>query len=1422
MTRSSNRIRLELERLEERTVPTIFINPAFKPQVVLKGGGALSDTPIYLIFVGDDWQGGSQQLRSNIDQAARTVFHNASPYLAGLEEYGTDGNAWIAGDIQRSMDFSDPNQIDSEVQTLLQQLISDPFSGVPAPGNGVTPAYAFITPPSVSIPDAAGYHDWQQGLSYIVAGTNPGDAGTSNPLDAAMVDLSHEVAETITDPHANHDLTGADLIPATNAPDAGDGGNEIADYEAGVYYGRDDGVLVQAYYSNNLGKYILPSDTLQSLTLTPHWNGDTFENYSMTVSGDQFGPLWGVYNDTITLDQDAEGGVIVNLNGDVFSFQPGDIADVTVNAGQGNDTVNVEDTAPGEPVYLYLGSGTDTVNISPSGQWWGKMQSTVGVNGNGSTTLNIYDQADGWDPTYTLGTAFGGGFVNNSVANPIFYGGVKTLNAYGGQGGGNWSVQGGMSGTAINLYGNSGADTFNVGQSSAALTLPGPLSVDGGAGSNTLTFDDRASSFSFMNWYNFAAGSITRDGANVIGGGLFNDNIVSLSYGNVQSLTVWGARSVSSYGVAQIASGTPVTLHTGASGSSVNVGDGNNTFGGIGDDLTVYGGNASDTIVLNDQGTADTPSTRHSPAWTVDAGMVMRADTIQRRFGFSWSLTTVSHTVFYSGVGSVTVNGSTTDKNTFTVRSTAGNTPVTLTAGNAGDQFNLGDANNNLDFFAGTLTLNGGTGSDSIMVNDQADVDSTDPPRLVYDLQNQSQLPNGQVLLRTDTNPNAVPPADVEFGNIENVTLNASPYGNEIDIDSTRATTAVTINAGSAADSIVLGSGNDRIGAVVGPLTVHGAGGNDALKLYDDATTAARAYTITGSKIGWAPLGTTPVPTHITYDGLASVEIDGGSGGNLFIVSGSRAATTLKSGAGADTIQIAGSASPFAGPLAVDGQAGVNTLDYSKFTGTAIVDLPLGAATVIARGIKNIRNVTGGNGNDMFVGDGTGNVLTGGTGRSILIAGAGAGTLKGNAGQDLLVGGTTNYDTNLTALKAILAEWTSTSDYAIRVQHLLQGGGANGTTRLSATTFTNNGGVNTMTGAGDLDLFYGVKARDNHDWNGSLGEVFVENPAQVSFRIDAHLLSLPLLTLDDTTPVYTKTPASFSVAPGVHTLWDYYGSGSTITFTVRADGTVTYDSSFAGILSGQGTNTLTVRGKTIKIDAHTVSMSFMTMDIGTARPTASTFPFTVLPGPQSMHDYYWSGSEIDFNVAMNGVISFDSSYAGTLSLATPSTLVVSGQSVTIDPRGLSLPTMVVNTTQVRPTSALFTLSLLPGDQWLTDNYGWSAPLHFTVSSNGTISYASSLSSFFSVQGSTLKVTGETLQIDATALSQQAAMFSVNSMGGLVTAKVQSLHVLPGTFQATIGTEQLVFTLSAPDSLDYATNLDAKLSGRSTNRLVVRS
>jgi hypothetical protein len=92
--------------------------------------------------------------------------------------------------------------------------------------------------------------------------------------------------------------------------------------------------------------------------------------------------------------------------------------------------------------------------------------------------------------------------------------------------------------------------------------------------------------------------------------------------------------------------------------------------------------------------------------------------------------------------------------------------------------------------------------------------------------------------------------------------------------------------------------------------------------------------------------------------------------------------------------------------------------------------------------------------------------LDSGEGRDLLIGGRGRDHLRASADDNLLVAGFTDFDGNMTALQAIMAEWTRTDQsYQKRVDHLLMGNGLNGLTKLDPSTVHDDGAGDFLEGA---------------------------------------------------------------------------------------------------------------------------------------------------------------------------------------------------------------------------------------------------------------------------------------------------------------------------------------------------------------------
>src|SRR5262249_11134872 len=133
--------------------------------------------------------------------------------------------------------------------------------------------------------------------------------------------------------------------------------NEVCDHEAQTHTAFINGYDVQSFWSQSDGNYAVYDGNTQTVT-------DNLGN--LIVNGVQLGDD---NNDTGSVDLNSEGGVLVTLNGESFSFPNGEMNHVTINLAGGDDTVNVLNTTSGAPVTINDGSGPDSVYISPYDQF---------------------------------------------------------------------------------------------------------------------------------------------------------------------------------------------------------------------------------------------------------------------------------------------------------------------------------------------------------------------------------------------------------------------------------------------------------------------------------------------------------------------------------------------------------------------------------------------------------------------------------------------------------------------------------------------------------------------------------------------------------------------------------------------------------------------------------------------------------------------------------------------------------------------------------------------------------------------------------------------------------------------------------------------------------------------------------------------
>jgi hypothetical protein len=796
---------------------------------------------------------------------------------------------------------------------------------------------------------------------------------------------------------------------------------------------------------------------------------------------------------------------VSRTSGGVGTINYSNIQNLKVYVGTATEVVNVPSTAAGTTTIILGGSGNDTINIGAPGLF---NHGPTLVDGQvGHCVLNINDQPDALAQTYQITST---AVTRTGEANSISYSHIANLALSVGYGTEVVNVPSTAAGTTTSIFCGSGFDTVNVSPSAHNLdAIQGPLTINGGAGVDFLNLFDQAKQFTmFPGTYAVSATFVGRTGA------------AAITYNHMVQL-VLDTAAASPFpimiDVTGTASGTVtnVNAQTGPP-NYFTVGDAGNTLNGIQGPLFLSSASFSQ-LSVNDQGSSS------GGTYTVTGASISRSGSAGISFQGLYAVYlnggtgANAFTVASTPTVGITL-GTGTGIDTVNVQGTSGPLAISAQGGGGNDVVNLG-LNDSLGSINGAVTISNGGNPVRLNVNDSAD----NANRAVV-------IGSGGIT--------GMAPAPLNFtsSSVNTLVINGGGGNNSYTVAQTPASAGVTLNpgtgidavteqrssalltvnsaSGSGADTISLGDVNNILDFLTGDMRLNAAA-TDTLVLNDQGRTRARDYGVIPTVVFWDG-------HEVAFSGLASVTVNGSAGGNTFDLSRgtpASAAMILNGGGGsnrivgsnagnsweitgADAGALTGAAYPHVvsfnqvGNLAAgtggdyflfdDGASlsgniagpGGETLGYTPYTSSVIVDLQTGSATGVAGSVNGIASVVGGSGApassgvyNLLIGNG-GNTLTAGTGRrNILVAGASASTLIGGDQDDLLIAGTTAYDTDpaLAAWLQIASYWAGNDDFGTRADNLANG---NGVPLLDASVVTGNGGGNTLTGNGELGLIY--------------------------------------------------------------------------------------------------------------------------------------------------------------------------------------------------------------------------------------------------------------------------------------------------------------------------------------------------------------
>lgn len=208
------------------------------------------------------------------------------------------------------------------------------------------------------------------------------------------------------------------------------------------------------------------------------------------------------------------------------------------------------------------------------------------------------------------------------------------------------------------------------------------------------------------------------------------------------------------------------------------------------------------------------------------------------------------------------------------------------------------------------LTFEGGAGVDQIVIHD------LNNPYSHATLSNDYSVSASRVARSMQVRALTLP-VDVSYSSVENLTLFTGGEADEVNVVSTTSGEMV-IDTGPGDDLILASSSTQNLESVK-DLTVNGGPGTDQLNLLDannpyDLGPGGGVYTITGNLVKRFAehllLPNVAVPVEIGFQGVETVELQAGSQGDEFNVSGAggTGALTLIGNSGADRFNISGPA----------------------------------------------------------------------------------------------------------------------------------------------------------------------------------------------------------------------------------------------------------------------------------------------------------------------------------------------------------------------------------------------------------------------------------------------------------------------------------------------------------------------------------
>ena len=381
---------------------------------------------------------------------------------------------------------------------------------------------------------------------------------------------------------------------------------------------------------------------------------------------------------------------------------------INLNCSQGTSTYLIQSTLAGGTTTVATQDGDDIFNVTNNGTL-DDIAGNLAIQAGGGTQNNLI-LSDSADPDADSNVVITSSQISGLAPALISYsttGSFINVQLTAGMNNDVFSIlstSAAVSGMIVD--GDDGNDTFNVSSNAPTNTgnldgIAGLLELRGGNGANTIVISDQNSST--------ANASVVVNDFSVVGlAGPTDGVLIAFSTIGTLDLTIRGSDNADdSFHIEAMDSNVTLAVHTGAGDDTVDVGNAANSLDDIVGPLAVLlGAGASDSLTVNDQGDGDLHT------YSISAALVSR---------------TGAALITYTGAEAVAAN---TGSNNNSIAITATSAATTVNAGTGDDAFAVSSSG----FLPGgvvaliqhAVTLNGGGGSNTLLVNNAGDVANND------------------------------------------------------------------------------------------------------------------------------------------------------------------------------------------------------------------------------------------------------------------------------------------------------------------------------------------------------------------------------------------------------------------------------------------------------------------------------------------------------------------------------------------------------------------------------------------------------------------------------------------------------------------------------------------------------------------------